>query len=86
MEGEGEVSLTVCNSSSASQSLARLYKTSLQAMLEEYQSRLQAALSTSHSEETSNTSTSITRQIFKALIVFLVLSPVSQEVNNMMIL
>ena len=73
MEGEAEVSLTVCNSSSsASQSLARLYKTSLQAMLEEYQSRLQAALSTSHSEETSNTSTSTTRQIFKALIVFLV--------------
>ena len=59
MEGEGEVSLTVCSSSSASQSLARLYKTSLQAILEQYQSRLQASPATSHSEDTINTSRQI---------------------------
>ena len=56
MEGDGELSLTVCTSSSASQSLARLYKSSLQAMLEGYQSRLEASLAIAHSEGTTTTS------------------------------
>ena len=68
MEGEGEVSLTICNSSSSSQSLARLYKTSLQAMLEEYQSKLQAAPAASHSEDSD-----ITRQISAFIVLIMLL-------------
>ena len=71
MEGEGELSLTVCSTSpQSSQSLARLYKSSLQAILEQYQSRLQASLGTSHSEETSNNSRQIIILIVSETLIY----------------